>query len=157
MNASASFLPAVEKCRMLLIACALFVLAACGREPEQELPVQVMRVDDACDVRQACTVHNGSLSLSVHLGPDMHALRPFPVEVRMANASLVQKVYVAFSMSGMDMGWNRYQLQAGMDDAWHASVTLPVCTSGRSDWIADFELITQRQRYRFQVPFVLEK
>jgi hypothetical protein len=57
----------------------------------------------------------------------------------------------------MDMGANRYRLIAEASAGWHADITLPICMSGRTDWLADFELVVADRRLQMQVPFVLEK
>lgn len=64
---------------------------------------------------------------------------------------------MAFSMPDMDMGANRYRLIAEASAGWHADITLPICMSGRTDWLADFELVVADRRLQMQVPFVLEK
>ncbi len=91
------------------------------------------------------------------MGPEVRALTPFPVDVEIQRGASVASMTVSFGMQGMDMGLNRYGLIKSGEDLWHASVTLPICMSGRSDWIADFELLTKQRRYRLQVPFVLQK
>ena len=60
-------------------------------------------------------------------------------------------------MVGMQMGLNRYRLLQGEEHAWYANVTLPVCSSGRSDWIAEFELTSGQQRFMFTAPFSLAR
>ena len=49
------------------------------------------------------------------------------------------------------------RLERASDGDWHAEVTLPVCASGRSDWLAAFELVSGGDRTAFVVPFVAEK
>jgi hypothetical protein len=57
----------------------------------------------------------------------------------------------------MDMGLNRYRMLGDASSGWRAEVTLPICMSGRSDWIAEFELVSAGRRVLLRVPFVLEK
>ncbi len=52
-------------------------------------------------------------------------------------------------MVGMDMGFNRYDLRPTADGAWAAKVTLPVCVSGRRDWILYLDL----DGSRYAIPF----
>jgi hypothetical protein len=66
-------------------------------------------------------------------------------------------VEVTFFMRGMDMGLNRYRLDADTRGEWKGRVTLPVCMSGRSDWIAAVALTTAVRKYEVQIPFVLQK
>jgi hypothetical protein len=60
-------------------------------------------------------------------------------------------------MQGMNMGPNRYRFIPGPSGGWSADITLPICTSGRTDWLAQFELTVAGQRLQFEVPFVLHK
>jgi hypothetical protein len=60
-------------------------------------------------------------------------------------------------MQGMDMGSNRYQLLADGMGGWDGVITLPICSSGRTDWLADFDFLLADRRLQLQVPFVLQK
>jgi hypothetical protein len=57
----------------------------------------------------------------------------------------------------MDMGLNRYQLITDGAGRWLAKVTLPVCSSGRGDWLAVVEVVTEGRRFAAQLPFVINK
>jgi hypothetical protein len=81
----------------------------------------------------------------------------FPIALRVAAGEAVETVMISFAMRGMDMGLNRYRMVRGASNTWTADVTLPICVSGRSDWIAGVELVTARRRFHWDVPFVLEK
>jgi hypothetical protein len=91
------------------------------------------------------------------MGPDLRVLAPFPVRVEVQSDHTVDSVTVTFAMQGMDMGMNRYQLISDGADRWLGNVTLPVCSSGRSDWLADLEVITKGGRFAVEVPFVIDK
>ena len=79
----------------------------------------------------------------------------FPVSLKLIGIENVREIYVTFAMQGMDMGLNRYRLYGDSMSAWKADVTLPICLSGRSDWIAEFELLLADRRVVLQIPFVL--
>ena len=104
-----------------------------------------------------CRATNESLAATVIFGTDVRGLQPFPVKVLFEAGGQVESVTVAFSMQGMDMGWNRYSLSDDSMSAWKAVVTLPICSTGRTDWIAEFDLLAAGRHYRLQVPFVLGK
>jgi len=59
-------------------------------------------------------------------------MRPFVTEIEASGAATVG---ADFAMSGMDMVPNRYHLRRENDGYWRASVVLPVCVSGREDWV----------------------
>jgi len=64
-------------------------------------------------------------------------LQPFQVWVKAAGA---RKVQARFTMEGMDMGFNLYTLRADGDGVFRARVTLPICVSGRRDWVMAVEI-----------------
>jgi hypothetical protein len=94
--------------------------------------------------------------VTVAFGAEPRALQPFPIHIQLAGHQQADAVTVAFSMPDMDMGTNRYRMVADASAGWNADITLPICTSGRSDWVADFELVVTDRRLQIQVPFVVE-
>jgi hypothetical protein len=135
----------------------LSALLSCEPAPESQVPAVQLALSEPCDVQRGCRAANESLAATVIFGTDPLALQPFPVKVLFEAGGQVESVTVAFSMQGMDMGWNRYSLSGDSVSAWNAIVTLPICTSGRTDWIADFDLLAAGRHYRLQVPFALGK
>ncbi|MEN8763094.1 MAG: hypothetical protein ABF290_11730 [Thiogranum sp.] len=97
------------------------------------------------------------MAVTVSFGAEPRALQPFPIHLQLAGQQQADAVTVAFSMQDMDMGSNRYRLLADASAGWNADITLPICMSGRTDWVADFELVVADRRLLMQVPFVLEK
>ena len=97
------------------------------------------------------------MAITVIFGAEPRALQPFPIHIQLDADQQADAVTVAFSMQDMDMGTNRYRLIADASAGWNADITLPICMSGRSDWVADVELVVADRRMLIQVPFVLEK
>ncbi len=58
-------------------------------------------------------------------------MQPFQIEVRAPNAKHAR---AEIQMVGMDMGFNRYELHPSVQGTFTATITLPVCVSGRRDW-----------------------
>jgi len=116
-----------------------------------------LALSEPCDVQLGCRAASESLTVTVIFAGDVRALQPFPVKVLLEAGGQLESVTVAFSMQGMDMGRNRYSLSSDSMGAWNAMVTLPICTTRRTDWIADFDLLAAGRHYRIQVPFVLDK
>lgn len=75
-------------------------------------------------------------------------LKPFGLQVAAPSAKAVS---AAFTMRDMDMGENRYRLVRGKDGAWYADVTLPVCVSGRADWVMTLDVDGDRVEMSFAV------
>ena len=147
----------ISAARRALFLCATLLLLSCEKAAETDLPVTTIPVEQPCDVLEGCRAANDLLSAEVVFGSQARALQPFPLQLRLEGHHEIESATVTFSMQGMDMGLNRYQLAGDAMSAWNASVTLPVCMSGRTDWLADFELLVDGKRFHLQVPFVLEK
>lgn len=143
--------------RVLLLVCAL-CLFSCDKAPESSrLPVSRLTLSQPCVVQQGCQVVDESVAVTVNFGAEPRALQPFPIHLRLEGGQRADSVTVAFSMQGMDMGSNRYRLIADASGGWNADITLPICLSGRTDWVADFDFVVADRRLQVQVPFVLEK
>ena len=143
--------------RVLLLVCVLCLSVSCDKNPEPRLPVSRLMLSQPCDVLQGCRAADASVAVTVTFGAEPRALQPFPIRIQLEGHQQADSVTVAFSMQGMDMGANRYRLIADAPGGWNADIILPICTSGRSDWVADFELVVTDQRLQIQVPFALEK
>jgi hypothetical protein len=101
------------------------VIAGCGRsEPSASTK--------ACpDPVAGCRLSLGDGIVTARLSEPPRALRPFLLEVDAPDAAAVR---ADFSMDGMEMLPNRYDLIRAPDGWWRARVVLPVCTAGRRDW-----------------------
>lgn len=65
-------------------------------------------------------------------------------------------VSVDFQMVGMDMGINRYPLSRSSDGNYAQNIILPVCTTTRTDWVADLSFTTTAGTYVAKIPFVVD-
>ncbi|MDO1510597.1 MULTISPECIES: hypothetical protein [unclassified Neisseria] len=125
----------------ILIAVVLLAFAAVkvvsllwwqGQQPDIT-PVS----EAACNVRTGCRLPNGA---TVKFSENVSAKAPFDIVVRDVGPS-VPEVFVSFSMSNMDMGFNRYKLVRQEDGTWAANqIRLPVCTQNRNDYLADIHI-----------------
>lgn len=145
------------KRRLMVLALAGLPLAGCEQQSEADLPVTSVAVNADCRIETGCTASAGGLSVAVQFGDTPRALQPFPVSLKTIGRETAQAVYVSFVMQGMDMGLNRYRLSGDAMSAWRGDITLPICVSGRSDWIAEFDIVLAERRVVLQVPFVLSK
>lgn len=73
-------------------------------------------------------------------------LEPFELSVAAPGSA---RVSAEFQMVGMDMGFNRYDLRPRADGVFASRITLPVCVSGRADWL----LYIQIDDARYVLPF----
>jgi hypothetical protein len=123
---------------LVVPAVAVLTLWGCSRE----LPPPV-----ACsDLAQGCRVANAQGALEVRTDASPSALHPFMLTV---NAPGARQVHAEFVMQGMQMGLNRYRLGRLASGEWRARVTLPVCISGRRDWLLILDVDDERYALAF--------
>ena len=127
------------------------LLTACS---DPETPVHTLPGAQGCDpTRRVCEVYGEGLRVRLHLGPGVKAMQPFPVRVEVDGA---EQVTIRFEMPGMDMGRNIHRLKRTSAGRWEGLAVLPVCLSGRSDWVAEVEILTRQGRRLARFPFRLQ-
>jgi len=72
-------------------------------------------------------------------------------------ARSVGAVRVDFEMVGMDMGINAYRLERLADGDYRADIILPVCTSERTDWLANVTIHSTEGAYLVRLPFQVDR
>lgn len=110
----------------------------------------MLRADPDCNpLGNQCVAGLESMAITLRLEDAARPLEPFRVEVEIdaANAREIESVKVRFSMVGMNMGINQFQLDRGADGSWQGLAILPVCSTGRVDWLADVEAQHGREAY----------
>ncbi len=121
--------------RWMFLPWLAFFLAGCGQEAAPPM---------ACaDLTKGCA----TAGIEVRADQPPSALHPFLLSVHAPGA---RQVSAEFVMQGMEMGLNRYRLMAQNDGVWQARVTLPVCVSGRRDWVLWLEVDGKRHGLAFQ-------
>ena len=80
------------------------------------------------------------------------ALKPFEIEVRI-DVEGVADVFIDFRMESMNMGLNYYRLSKSATGIWKGTAILPVCTSRRTDWIADLQIEYQGKLWTAEYSF----
>jgi len=131
------------------------LLLGCGAG-ERVLP---MTVDADCDAAAGiCSAQGEDLSVRFRLVPPVQPLSRFDIELvaEGASAGRIDRVEVWFEMADMDMGLNRYRLDARGNGRWTGVAMLPVCTSGRSDWVARVRVGQGRRTHEALFPFRAE-
>ncbi len=81
------------------------------------------------------------------------SLKPFKVVLALDAPLPVEHAVVQFEMVGMDMGINRFRLSKRAEGTWVASAVLPVCSTGRSDWVVRLTFVSEGERYVGEFPF----
>lgn len=126
----------------LLVAVALVGIAAIGywlKQPQDAIAVH------CADPLAGCAFDHAGATVRVRFSHMPVPLEAFDLAVE---APHVRRASAEFQMVGMDMGFNRYDLHPH-DGALAARITLPMCVSGRHDWILYLELDGRR----YALPF----
>lgn len=101
------------------------------------------------DLHKGCRIELDGMDVAVSVAGELKPLRAFHVKVAAPRAD---KVEARFTMEGMDMGFNLYTLRADNKGVFQASVTLPVCVTGRRDWVMNLSV----DGAQVAVPFVTD-
>ena len=108
--------------------------------------VTAPQVHHCADLMQGCRMQLDGNTLEVKFTEKPNALHPFEVVVKING---MRQVSAGFAMVGMDMGKNRYNLYSAGENKWAAKVVLPVCVTGRRDWVMTLDLDVTK----IQIPF----
>lgn len=116
-----------------------------------DIPTHVLPCDD---ITQACKTPN--FKLRFDRVPQV--MQAFELVVEPINNSSTPglpptAIHASFGMAGMPMGLNRYRLEQQADKTWHATVTLPVCIQGKSEWTMLLELKAPGEQQKYQLNF----
>jgi hypothetical protein len=109
----------------LTVALVSILGTGCG-EPAPQANIAICH-----DVVAGCRLELNGGGVVLRFSESPRAMRPFAMEV---DAPRAVAVGADFTMPGMDMVPNRYELGRGPDGHWRAKVVLPVCITGRQDW-----------------------
>jgi hypothetical protein len=126
----------------LLVALGLLVIAAAGwwlkRMPESQTVTCANPI-------AGCAFSHAGQPATMRFSATPVPLEAFELTV---DAPGARRVSAEFQMVGMDMGFNRYDLRPA-HGAFAARITLPICVSGRHDWIITLTL----DGARYALPF----
>ena len=110
----------------------------------------LLHADSSCNpVGGQCTARSESIAITLRLEDALRPLKRFQVEVDVADAYAqeMDSVAVQFSMVGMNMGVNRFGLDNTAKRKWGGFAILPVCATGRADWLVNVEAQRGRDVY----------
>lgn len=103
--------------------------------------------------RETCSVKladGRSIDVSITPHP-IPVVKPLLVSVAIHGFS-AQKVEIDFAGATMNMGYNRQALKAEAGDRFSGEAMLPVCVTGRMEWLAT--LLVETGNQRISVPFL---
>ena len=60
-------------------------------------------------------------------------------------------------MNNMNMGVNRFLLKRDNKSIWKGKALLPICVTGRADWLSEIEILTTKNKYIISIPILVKK
>lgn len=140
---------------LVVVLTVAFLIALSYRDrlaPPTE-QADVLRAPAKCDPqREPCVARGAGGTVTLRFPDGARLMQPFAVEVEVGGAQ-VSSVSIDFAMRGMDMGVNEFRLEAAAHGLWRANALLPVCSTGRADWIATVSAQTSRGPLQAAYPF----
>jgi hypothetical protein len=98
------------------------------------------------DTLAGCAFSHRGATANVRFSTQPAPLQAFELRVAAPGAA---RISAEFQMVGMDMGFNRYDLRPAGNGRFASNVTLPVCVSGRHDWLLYLDV----DGSRYALPF----
>lgn len=147
---------------LLTLGYFIFWNAPSNNEIEQR---KIVRLHiDKCDAQKnECSVDLNELKIKISFDENIFYLKPFYVSVIDENKehSKTESIQIEFKMKNMDMGVNRFMLEKITTEnnklLWKGKALLPICVTGRADWISEFTVVTKKYNYIVSLPISVKK
>lgn len=107
-----------------------------------------------CTLGTTCMVHQGQQGLSLNLPSTMRTLTPYPLDLHLTGLT-PQRVEAQLLMQGMEMHLPPTVFHpTASPTRWIATIILPVCSLGRSDW--QMQITAQEATRQLQADFTFQ-
>lgn len=141
---------------IVFVLAYLFGLFLKQREIQSENLDFITTVKSQCNPSlNVCSATVFDQNISFYFKQQPIPLKPFQVEAEL-NSLQPDEVYIIFEMEGMEMGFNKYQLNNAKNSVWKGIVVLPVCSLGRNDWVVNL-YIKVKDKYERAVFYFEQK
>lgn len=130
--------------------------------PKEKILLETVK-PECTPVEVPCEARKNQQVVTLNFPNNVKYLKPFQMQVTVQGFKPreVEKVLVDFKMIGMDMGLNRYTLSPVTNESrtvsYQGEAILPVCVSGRVDWVAKIQLMTADKLYESEFAFKVSK
>ncbi len=127
-------------------------------QPDEPFSGEVveLRAEAGCEpLGRACAATGEDGGFTLRFSEGVRPLEPFEVRIRPAPGSGIeaQRAMVEFEMTGMDMGINRFRVEPAAGGGFAGQAVIPVCTTGRTDWVATVTLSGTERMWVARFPF----
>ena len=153
---------------LMLILIVFISISLLKKNKRSEKPVTIVKLKN-CHIQQTpCSLKLQDLTLEVSMDKNVYYLSPFHFTVKRtfitpanSNRSEIESIFVDFKMKNMNMGVNRFQLikSEPIKDvyAWEGKALLPICVTGRADWVTELDILTKDAHYRLIFPILVKQ
>lgn len=149
---------------MLLVAGLATYHLVMSSKKEDKQPIVLETAKPDCNpVIIPCKASDAQHAVILHFPEKVAYLEPFKMRVTIQGfgQEMIEKVNVDFKMVGMDMGLNRFTLSPLVDKkgnvTYEGEGILPLCVSGRVDWLASTHVMTTDKIYEAIFGFKVAK
>lgn len=136
----------------MLCAISIIFFNFFAESTNEERTVVLISVDKCNPQNKICNVKHKDFTIEISLDENIFYLKPFNVSILSNDKVDIEKIYVDFKMKDMNMGLNRFRLKNKGEQKWLGVVVLPVCITGRPDWIATVDIFTIKYRFILTFP-----
>ena len=125
----------------------------------EEKSVIKIQADNCTAGSKECVVELNELKVKVLFDNNIYYLKPFYISVTNENLDNLkfESIYVDFKMNNMNMGVNRFLLKRDNKSIWKGKALLPICVTGRADWLSEIEILTTKNKYIISIPILVKK
>lgn len=142
----------------LIIVLSLLVLLGYGwvkfkqadLTPDLSQSVLLAEAEDCDLTRQGCSAGGYQLEFERPVKPLTR------LKVRLVSKYQIDSAVLYLEMKDMDMGINRFMFRQEGQGAWEADMIIPVCATGRRDWLASVVILGDGKHQRVVFPFTVE-
>jgi hypothetical protein len=113
--------------------------------------------------KNICRVETNEFKMELSFDEKIYYLKPFFISVFTENKdnANVESVQIDFKMKNMDVGINRFMLNKtsvkNNKQVWQGKALLPICVTGRVDWVSELAVITKNNKYIISVPILVKR
>jgi hypothetical protein len=137
-----------------IVVIVFFILAGFGlsRIKQPELTPDLSQSEligtvEGCDLAgQSCEIQGYRLDI------DRPVVPLTLLKARLQTRASIDSAVLYLEMKDMDMGINRFKLNPVEGGSWEADVMIPVCSTGRRDWLVSLVVQEKGRNYRLVYP-----
>jgi len=124
------------------------------QQSSSDLPSEMFSFTDCVPWQSACSVTGKKYTLALRFSHQPVPLEPFDIQLSIKGVK-PERISMEFEMVGMDMGFNQFEFHKD-DERWSTTGMLPVCSLGRSDWLARLNVTTGSSILTTSIPFAVQ-